>query len=98
MRAQERLAKEDIQMKTIAKFGLAALAAGAFFGSTLPANADQYGSELSNPFTKHGLPVPGAYLQAKENQQATTVAFGKSGQSVGEQKEPVHKSGKRTTH
>jgi hypothetical protein len=85
-------------MKTIAKFGLAALAAGAIFGSTLPANADQYVSELSNPFTKHGLPVPGAYFKSKENQQATTVAVSKSGQGVGEQKQPVPKVEKKSTH
>jgi hypothetical protein len=85
-------------MKTIAKFGLAALAVGAFFGSTLPVNADQYASQLSNPFTKHGLPVPGAYFKAKENQQATTVAVSKSGRGVGEQKQPVPKVEKKSTH
>ncbi len=57
-----------------------------------------YVSELSNPFTKHGLPVPGAYFKAKENQQATTVAVSKSGQGVGEQKQPVHKVEKKSTH
>jgi hypothetical protein len=85
-------------MKTIAKFGLAALAAGAFFGGTLPVNADQYVSELSNPFTKHGLPVPGAYFKAKENQQSTTVAVSKSGQGVGEGKQPASKVEKKHTH
>ena len=85
-------------MKTITKFGFAVLAAGAIFGSTLPANADQYVSELSNPFTKHGLPVPGAYFKAKENQQATTVAVSKSGQGVGEGKQPVPKVEKKRIH
>lgn len=85
-------------MKTIAKFGLAALAAGAIFGSALPANADQYVSELSNPFTKHGLPVPGAYFKAKENQQAATVAVSKSGQGVGEGKQTASKVEKKSTH
>jgi hypothetical protein len=66
MRAQEPLTKEYKQVKTIVKFGFAALAVGAFFGSTLPVNADQYASQFSNPFTKHGLPVPGAYFNAKE--------------------------------
>src|SRR5258708_25493703 len=98
MRRKSALAKESKQMKTIAKFGLAALAPGAFFGSTLPANADQYVSELSNPFTKHGLPVPGAYFEANEKQQATTVAVSKSAQGVGEQKQPVHKVEKKSTH
>jgi hypothetical protein len=82
-------------MKTIAKFGLAALAAGAFFGGTLLANADQHASHLSNPFTRHGLPVPGAYFQARENHQAATVAVSKSGQGVGEGKQPVSKVEKK---
>src|SRR5258708_30832789 len=98
MRRKSALAKESKQMKTIAKFGLAPLAAGAFFGSTLPANADQDVSELSNPFTKHGLPVPGANFKAKKNQQATTAAVSKSGQAVVEEKQPVHKGEKKSTH
>jgi hypothetical protein len=85
-------------MKTITKFGLAALAAGAFFGSTLPVNADQYASQLSDPFTKHGLPVPGAYFKAKENQPTTTVAVSKSGQGVGEGKQTVSKVEKKPAH
>ena len=85
-------------MKTIAKFGFAALAVGAFFGSTLPVNADQYASQLSNPFTKHGLPIPGAYFQARENQQVSTVAVSKSGQGVGEGKQTASKVEKKPTH
>ena len=85
-------------MKTIARFGMAALAVGAFFGSTLPVNADEYASQLSNPFTKHGLPVPGAYFKAKENQQATSVAVSKSGRGVGEQKQAVPKVEKKRIH
>ena len=85
-------------MKTIAKFGLAALAVGAFFGSTLPVNADEYASQLSNPFTKHGLPVPGAYFNAKENQLTTTVAVSKSGQGVGEGKQTFSKVDQKPTH
>jgi hypothetical protein len=84
-------------MKTIAKFGLAALAAGAFFGGTLPVNADQYASQVSNPFTKHGLPIPGAYFQARENQRVATVAVSKSGQGVGEGKQPVSKVEQKRT-
>jgi len=98
MRAQEPLTKDYKQMKTIAKFGFAALAVGAFFGSTLPVNADQYASQLSDPFTKHGLPVPGAYFKAKENRLTTTVAVSKSGQGVGEGKQTVSKVAKKPTH
>lgn len=73
------------KMNSIIKFGLPILAAGAFFGSTVAVKADEYASELSNPFTKHGLPVPGAYFKSKENQQPATIAISKSGQGVGQQ-------------
>jgi hypothetical protein len=82
-------------MKTIVKFGLAALAVGAFLGTALPGKADT--SDPSNPFTKHGLPIPGAYFKARENQQAATVAVSKSGQGVGEGKQPVSKVEKKRT-
>ncbi len=85
-------------MNTTIKFGLAALAAGAFFGITVSAKADQYASESSNIFTKHGLPVPGVYFKAKESQQATTIAVSKSGQGVGEGKQTVSKVEKKSTH
>jgi hypothetical protein len=80
-------------MKTIAKFGLAALTVGAF--STLPSKADT--PDATFAFTKHGLPVPGAYFTAKERQQAATVAVSKSGQGVGEGKQPVSKVEKKRT-
>jgi hypothetical protein len=82
-------------MKTIAKFGFAALAVGAFFGSALSSNANT--TDPSNPFTKHGLPIPGAYFEAKENQQVATVAVSKSGQGIGEGKQPVSKVEKKRT-
>jgi hypothetical protein len=69
----ERVHKENtVQMNTIIKFGLAALAAGTF--STLPAKAD-----TPDIFTRHGLPVPGVYFKNKESQQPATVAVNKSG-------------------
>jgi hypothetical protein len=49
-------------MNTIIKFGLAALAAGAF--STLPSKA-----ETPDTFTRHALPIPGAYFKNQESQQ-----------------------------
>jgi hypothetical protein len=72
-------------MNTITRFGLAALAAGAFFVSTLPSQADT--PDATFAFTKHGLPVPGAYFQNKENHQTATIAVSKSGKGVGEQKQ-----------
>jgi hypothetical protein len=82
-------------MKTIAKFGFTALAAGTFFGMALSSNANT--PDPSNPFTKHGLPIPGAYFQARENQQVATVAVSKSGQGIGEGKQPVSKVEKKRT-
>jgi hypothetical protein len=82
-------------MRTIAKFGFAALAVGTFFGSVLSANANT--PDPSNPFTKHGLPIPGAYFQARGSQQVATIAVSKSGQGVGEGKQPVSKVEKKQT-
>jgi hypothetical protein len=95
-------------MKTITKFGLAALAAGALWAGVLPSKAGFVWispsthlpadtPDPSNPFTKHGLPVPGVYFKAKENQQATTIAVSKTGQGVGEGKQPVSKVEKKRT-
>jgi hypothetical protein len=81
-------------MKTIAKFGLAALAVGAF--SILPSKADTPDATVA--FAKHGLPVPGTYFKAKERQETTTVAVSKSGQGVGEGKQPVSNVEKKRTH
>ena len=77
-------------MNTIIKFGLAALTAGAF--STLPSKA-----ETPDTFTRHGLPIPGAYFKNKESQQPASVAVSKSGQGVGDQKQTTAKAGKRHT-
>jgi hypothetical protein len=67
-------------MNTIIKCGFAALAAGAF--SNLSSKAET--PDLSNPFTRHGLPVPGAYFKVNVSQQPTTVAVGKSEKRTGE--------------
>ena len=77
-------------MNAIIKFGLAALAAGAF--STLPSKA-----ETPDTFTRHGLPIPGAYFKNNESQQPATVAVSKSGKGVGEQKQTISKAGKKHT-
>jgi hypothetical protein len=77
-------------MNTIIKFGLAAFAAGAF--STLPSKA-----ETPDTFTRHGLPIPGAYFKNKESQQPATVAVSKSGKGVGEQKQTTSKAAKKQT-
>src|SRR5258707_1849794 len=90
MRAQSAVTKRYIAMKNIVQFGLAALAAGAFL--VLPGKA-----ETPDIFTKHGLPLPGAYFKNKESQKPATVAVSKSGQGVGEQKQTASKAGKKHT-
>jgi len=77
-------------MNTMIKFGLAALASGAL--STLPTKA-----ETTDTFTRHGLPIPGAYFKNRESQQPATVAVSKSGQGVGDQKQTAPKAGKKHT-
>lgn len=80
-------------MNTIIKCGFAALAAGAF--STLPSKAET--PDLSNPFTRHGLPVPGAYFKVNESHQPTTVAVRKSEKRAGGQKQLMSNAGKKHT-
>ncbi len=77
-------------MNRIIKFAFAALAAGAF--STLPSKA-----ETPDTFTRHGLPIPGAYFKNKESQQTATVAVSVSEKRVGEQKQPMLKARKEHT-
>ena len=90
MRAQSAVTKRYIAMKNIVQFGLAALAVGAF--STLPTKA-----ETPDTFTRHGLPIPGAYFKNRESQQPASVAVSKSGQGVGDQKQAAPKAGKKHT-
>jgi hypothetical protein len=69
-------------MKTICKFGFAALVAGAFWGVCLSATA-----QTPDIFTKHELPIPGAYFARKESQTPVIVAVSKSGQGVKEKQQ-----------
>ncbi len=82
--------KKYKQMKTIVHLGLTVLAVGAF--SALPSKA-----ETPDIFTKHGLPLPGAYFKNKESQRPASVAVSKSGQGVGDQKQAAPKAGKKHT-
>jgi hypothetical protein len=70
-----------IQMKNIIRFGLATLGIGAILGAALLSKA-----ETPDIFTKHGLPIPGAYFAKREGQKSATVAVSKFGRGVGEQK------------
>jgi hypothetical protein len=77
-------------MKIIGKFGLAALAAGAVWGVSLRGSA-----QTPDIFTKHGLPIPGAYFAHREIQKPATVAVSKSREGVREKKQPTPKMEKK---
>jgi hypothetical protein len=87
-----RSPKITIQMNRVIKFGLAAFAAGAF--STLPSKAD---NNTPDSFTRHGLPIPGAYFKNRESLQPATIAVSKSEKGVGREKQTISKSGKKHT-
>jgi hypothetical protein len=82
-------------MNTIVKFGLAAIAAGAFLTSTVPGRAGEFVDQNRNYFLKHGLPIPGESFKKKENQQSATIAVSKSGNGVGQQKQTTSKAAKK---
>ncbi len=84
---------EIIQLQNIVKLSLAMVFTGALLEGAVPSKA-----ETPDIFTKHGLPIPGAYFKNQETQQPATVGVSKSGQGVGEQKQTATKLNKRHTH
>ena len=86
-----------MQTKTIMKFGMAALAMGAFFGVSLPVKAGQLVWVRAQPvdhFRAVGLVPPGSYSH-NENQRPAAIAVNKAGQDVGEQMQAAKKSTQR---
>ena len=75
-------------MNTAIKFGFAALAAVTLY--TCPAEA-----ETPDSFTRHGLPVPGAYFNKSESRQPATVAVSKSGKGVGQAERTFSKADRK---
>ena len=75
-------------MNTVIKFGFAALAAVTLY--TWPTEA-----ETPDSFTRHGLPVPGAYFKESENRQPATVALSKSGKGVGQAENKFSKADRK---
>jgi hypothetical protein len=71
-------------MTNIIRFALATLGLEANLGGALSSEA-----EAPDIFTKHDLPIPGAYFAEHSSQKSTTVAISKSGQGDREQKQPV---------
>jgi len=86
-------------MKTNVKFGLAALAMGAFIGVGYPVRADQLVWVRAQPVDHWrgvGLVPAGSYSH-HENQKPATIAVNKAGQGVGEQKQTTSKPAKENT-
>jgi hypothetical protein len=86
-------------MKAIVKFGLAALAMGAFFGVGLTAKADPQGwvrAQQLDFWRARGLVPPGSYSH-NENQKPATIAVSKAGQGVKNQNSTKSKAGKKAT-
>jgi hypothetical protein len=82
-----------IQVQKIGKYWFATVVTGALLGGALLSKA-----ETPDTFTRHGLPIPGAYFENKASQQPATVGVSKSGQGLGEQKQTATKLSKRHTH
>ena len=88
-----------MKITSIVRFGVAALAMGAFFGVGHPVKADQLvwaRAEKLDFWRARGLVPPGSYSQ-NESQKPATIAVSKAGQGVGEQKQTTPKAAKKGT-
>ena len=88
-----------MKITSIVRFGVAALAMGAFSGVGLPVRADQVvwvRAQQLDFWRARGLVPPGSYSQ-NESQKPATIAVNKAGQGVGEQKETTSKAAKKGT-
>jgi hypothetical protein len=86
-----------MKITSIVRFGVAALAMGAFFGVGLPVRADQVvwvRAQQLDFWRARGLVPPGSY----SNEKPATIAVSKAGQGVGEQKQTTSKAAKKGTH
>ena len=89
-----------MKITSIVRFGVAALAMGAFFGVGLPVKADQlvWGRAQQLDFWRaRGLVPPGSYSHS-ENEKPATIAVNKAGQGIGEQKHTASKAPKKGAH
>jgi hypothetical protein len=64
-----------------------------FLGAALLGRA-----ETPDSFTRHRLPIPGAYFKNKESQKAATVAVSKSGKGVGQKHQSTSQPEKKGRH
>jgi hypothetical protein len=89
-----------MQTKTLVKFGVAALAMGAFFQASLPVKADQLvwvRAQQLDYFKVRGLVPPGSYSN-KDNQKPDTIGVSKSRKGVGKKNRLSPSLDKRTAH
>jgi hypothetical protein len=87
-----------MKIASIVRFGVVALAMGAFFAIGLPVKADPpdwVRAPQLNFFKVRGLVPPGSYSH-NENQKPATIAVNKAGQGVGEQKQATSKAAKKS--
>ena len=85
-----------MKITSIVRFGVAALAIGAFSGVGLPVEADQVvwvKAQQLDFWRARGLVPPGSY----SNEKPATIAVSKAGQGVGEQKQTTSKAAKKGT-
>jgi hypothetical protein len=88
-----------MEITSIVRFGVVALAMGAFSGVGLPVRADQLvwvRAQQLDFWRARGLVPPGSYSH-NENQKPATIAVNKAGQGVGEQKQTTSKAAKKGT-
>jgi hypothetical protein len=88
-----------MKITSIVRFGVAALAMGAFSGVGLPVRAGQLvwvRAQQLDFWRARGLVPPGSYSQS-ENQKPATIAVSTAGQGVGEQKQTTSKAAKKGT-
>ena len=89
-----------MKITSIVRFGVAALAMGAFSGVGLPVRADQLvwaRAQQLDFWRARGLVPPGSYSQS-ENQKPATIAVSKAGQAVGEKKQTTSKLAQKNAH
>lgn len=77
------------------KFIVFMFVAGAFLAGASPTQAET--PDPANPFTKHGLPVPGAYFKSKETPLSAAVAATASAKSSASPKQTAAKATKAQT-
>jgi hypothetical protein len=86
-----------MEIKTIVRIGVAALAMGAFFGVSFPVRAGELvwiRAQPLNYFQVRGLVPPGSYSHM-ETQKPATIAVNKAHQGVGEQTQTAPKAAKK---